>query len=374
MHLQINPGFRIVPHSEDHMQIGIAPDEYYLVSTPTHAHEKVLEELRSGIDFQDLCELVEQLGMSLDALKTLLAECEQVLLRTPYIPLQPEAVFPAERFWQAANKTDRSTLSKLRAESSVFIHGLHYSGTLTALTLGEAGIRKIFLCDEHHVQTADISYGLYGAEHRGLRRSSALKYILEQRFPHIRCFTKNDFYENMMCDLALDFRKYSYPQDFALRMMHQSIPQLYIQHQERTASIGPLVIPGESSCVNCYSLAKEDSIPGWRDLQEQLNVRNKELERLTNFFSYEEKSTAITVAGLASIHALLFLDGFSLPSSINSILTVDTERGEVLAQDLDVHDNCYCSSASLMQESNSVEKALSACEETVVHAANSALV
>ncbi|MEV7239811.1 TOMM precursor leader peptide-binding protein [Streptomyces sp. NPDC093248] len=88
-------------------------------------------------------------------------------------------------------------------------------------------------------------------------------------------------------------------------LMASGTPHLYAGVVEGTGVVGPLVLPGGTSCAGCLHQNRTDRDPAWPRLAAQW--RSGHARRVGAC----DLSLATTVAGLAAAHALAFLDGES---------------------------------------------------------------
>ena len=99
------------------------------------------------------------------------------------------------------------------------------------------------------------------------------------------------------------------PDPFAAEpLMASGTPHLYAGVVEGTGVVGPLVLPGGTSCAGCLQQDRTDRDPAWPRLVAQWRSGNARRVGACDL------ALATAVAGLAAAHALAFLDGES-PSS-----------------------------------------------------------
>src|SRR4051794_41466172 len=81
----------------------------------------------------------------------------------------------------------------------------------------------------------------------------------------------------------------------------RGVPHLFVQVRETTALIGPLVVPGRSTCWRCVQIARADRDPCWPALAAQLTGAPASVEPA-------DVSLCTAAASLAVMHALGWLD------------------------------------------------------------------
>lgn len=90
------------------------------------------------------------------------------------------------------------------------------------------------------------------------------------------------------------------PADQVQEWMSAGIPHLFINAPDGARiSVGPIVIPGQTPCARCISMALEDQNPTWHEIS---------LERLIRPASEVPVALAHHIAGLAALELLRFMD------------------------------------------------------------------
>lgn len=90
------------------------------------------------------------------------------------------------------------------------------------------------------------------------------------------------------------------PADQVQQWMSEGIAHLLIDSPESASmSIGPIVIPGQSPCARCVSMALEDQNPAWREIS---------IQRLLMPANEAPVSVAHHIAGVAALELLRFID------------------------------------------------------------------
>lgn len=90
------------------------------------------------------------------------------------------------------------------------------------------------------------------------------------------------------------------PADQVQEWMSNGVPHLLIDGPDSAAiSIGPIVIPGQTPCARCISMALEDQNPAWREIS---------MLRLLKPAKEVPVAVAHHIAGLAALELLRFID------------------------------------------------------------------
>jgi bacteriocin biosynthesis cyclodehydratase domain-containing protein len=114
-------------------------------------------------------------------------------------------------------------------------------------------------------------------------------------------------------------------------------PYLCVVLDADRAAVGPLVLPGLTSCVRCADLLRTDRDPAWPALQAQLSIPPR-------YGPAADGVVATTAVGLAAAQALAFLDGEN-PATIDGTLHVEVGEWRVRRRSWTVHPDCDCMSA-----------------------------
>ncbi|MFC1417369.1 ThiF family adenylyltransferase [Streptacidiphilus cavernicola] len=119
-------------------------------------------------------------------------------------------------------------------------------------------------------------------------------------------------------------------------LLHAGVPHLYAGVLETLGTVGPFVLPGRSACGNCLSQHRADEDPAWpRLLAQHCSGRSGSGSAAC------DSALATTVAGLAALHCLMFLDGAS-PPSLGGWAEVSMLDGSMRRRPLEAHPDCGC--------------------------------
>jgi hypothetical protein len=105
------------------------------------------------------------------------------------------------------------------------------------------------------------------------------------------------------------------------------------------AVVGPLVIPGVTSCLRCVDLHRTDRDPAWPALAVQLSSRPR--HRV-----HSDTALCVATAGLAAIHALGHLDGGQVVIC-NGTLEWNLPDWRLRRRSWPPHPACDCGAATL---------------------------
>jgi bacteriocin biosynthesis cyclodehydratase domain-containing protein len=121
------------------------------------------------------------------------------------------------------------------------------------------------------------------------------------------------------------------------RLLRAGIPHLVARVRETTGVVGPLVLPGRSSCQRCHDLHRTDRDPAWPRIAAQLSAAS----RLRTAACDSVLATA--VAAHAALQVLAYLDGDPAPPAVDGTLEISQADGRVRRRSWVAHPACGCS-------------------------------
>ncbi|MEU4149767.1 TOMM precursor leader peptide-binding protein [Streptomyces sp. NPDC026659] len=206
-----------------------------------------------------------------------------------------------------------------RRSLRVRVHGAGRVGAVLAALLSGAGVGEVDVRDVGRVEPWDVAPGGLPAESVGERRDEAARAAVRRAAPDRppRRARASPLTEPATAEAGLslvivaprDEVAVHAPDPFTTeRLMTSGTPHLYAGVVEGTAVVGPLVLPGETSCAGCLHEDRTDGDPAWPRLVTQWRCGAARRVGACDL------TLAVAVAGLAAAHALTFLDGGS-PSS-----------------------------------------------------------
>ena len=125
-----------------------------------------------------------------------------------------------------------------------------------------------------------------------------------------------------------------------VRELHDAgVPHLTVRVRDGAGLIGPLVIPGVTSCLRCADLHRSDKDPAWAAVATQL----------CRTIGTADRATVLATAGLALReinHVLRTLrgdePGSTSPSTLDTTLEFDVSTGSLTARRWSAHPQCAC--------------------------------
>ncbi|TRW81170.1 TOMM precursor leader peptide-binding protein [Mycolicibacterium sp. 018/SC-01/001] len=121
---------------------------------------------------------------------------------------------------------------------------------------------------------------------------------------------------------------------------HAGVPHLAVRVRDGTGLVGPLVIPGATSCLRCADLHRSDKDPAWAAVATQLS----------RTVGTADRATVLATAGLALreiAHILRVVRPGAgpvapAPATVDTTLEFDLNSGTVTARRWSPHPDCSC--------------------------------
>ncbi|HEU0041518.1 MAG TPA: hypothetical protein VFQ15_04115 [Jiangellaceae bacterium] len=214
-----------------------------------------------------------------------------------------------------------------RGRCRVDVLGAGRVGAGIARLLAAAGIGEVCVEDPEPTTSADISPGGLGRDALGRARDRALDDVIRAERPGRQQAAR-------AADLVVLAPVAGTGRDQAAQLLKDGIPHLLAQVVETTGIVGPLVLPGESSCLRCHDLHRTDRDSGWPVVLDQA-ARNPPTRPAC------DAGLAAAVGGLATAQALGHLDGFEVATRDGTI-ELDLPYGLPRRRSWTAHPACGC--------------------------------
>jgi hypothetical protein len=236
-------------------------------------------------------------------------------------------------------RRDGGAVLAARRRRVVEVHGAGRVGASVALLCAAAGIGRLVVRDEGTTRLADGAPGGLGLESRGRRRDDATRAALRRVSSEVRIET-----QPTAADLAIVAPLGAVDHELHERFMRDGVPHLLARVQETSGLIGPLVVPGQSSCLRCHDLHRCDRDPAWPRLAAQLATDPSRPSRGAGAPAAApcDVALATAVAAHTVMQALAFLDGHATPSTIDGTIEVSLPDGGMRRRSWIPHPGCGC--------------------------------
>lgn len=380
----INPGLRLVWRDESTVQIGLGSGGT-IVSGLDSADAAFIRALREGIRDVDLPRVAAACGVGARRRDEIVSTLGGLLFAdTAMAPrgFSEEKLLPEKAELMGLYHESVDDLLSSRRKSSVHLIGLGRTGASIAHLLLNAGVGSIFLEDDSHVTAVDVGPAAYQVADIGLVRSVAARrnaggFDAGERLHVVRSSARHTASPEHV-DLIIVVTHDAVAAQTSARFMHSDTPQLFVLTREQDATVGPLIIPGQTACAECVEHHRSETEPLWMNFCQQLAepaqgpppTGPKDLSpHLTAAISeapppasseklvapgqarntgrhqsqaLESSATAMSIAGVAGAQALLYLDGVNRPGAWSAVMTFHCDLAIWSRQEYSAHPGCSC--------------------------------
>ncbi|EMY33528.1 NAD/FAD binding protein, UBA/THIF-type [Arthrobacter crystallopoietes BAB-32] len=342
---RINPGLRLVERV-DSVQIGYG-SRGVVIGGMDGADRKFLHLLRRGLPEGELEAAAEECGISAERGRALLAMLKPVLVVPPpagLTGLRADRLAPDAAYWSAVYGSDTAELLSQRASAAVHLIGLGRTGGAIACGLAAAGVGTLLLEDMAAVGPADVGSGAYRLADVGLNRAQAARKMIAHIDPTASAHIMPDTTapgtaakRPRFLDLVVYTDRDVPSPDAALALAEGGNPHLAVLLRESDALVGPLVVPGETACLDCVDRHQAQKDRDWNEISGLLRQSDS-----AGLPAVDEVAQSIAAAGIATLQALLFLDGRNRPAAWSAVLQLRSADGTVGRHEYEPHSACVC--------------------------------
>jgi hypothetical protein len=334
---QLAFGIRVIQRSPDSVQIGTEPPRRIVVADAPPESVKLL----AGLDgVRTAAEVIAANGADPQVWTGLLAQLAAAELLVigdsttraggaaalPPAHLIDEAAGLSHRYGQAG----AARIMQARSDAMVVIRGDYAVTGATATMLAAAGVGHL------HLEPIRAGRSLYAgvlpatARPVGSKRAADLATTLQERYPTLRVHPPAAHQHPSIVVLV----GAAFAPDLGLgaTLSRSRIAHLAVAAGVARAVIGPLVLPGRSSCLSCAHRHRVAADPQWPTVARQLADQVP---------SAPAQLTAVA-ATLAAGEVLDHVDGARLPSTVNG--TLEWRPGDLGARRRSwaAHPECGC--------------------------------
>ncbi|WP_250285126.1 ThiF family adenylyltransferase [Frankia sp. CiP1_Cm_nod2] len=307
MRPMLKPGLRRLWRDGSTLQIGVDPARAIVLGGLTARDASVLdlldgtrsrEQVLSSLDATraDLVLLLERTGLLTDA---------GPADRSPPPVLDQERLQPdlAAMSLGSADPEHARRAMAARRRARIQVRGAGRIGAQVAALLAAAGVGHVVVDDTGTTRAADVAPGGARLDDVGRPRSAAATAAIARvTRPHAprRCRHPVPFRPDLVVVTPAGI-PVVHPRE-SLELERSGIPHLLAGVRETTAVIGPLVLPGVTSCLHCQHLCRHAMEPSWPLLALQLS------RRPDTGVDACDVALATVAAGLTAMQALTLVD------------------------------------------------------------------
>ena len=344
----LKPALRRAWRDRTTLQFGVGPAHTAVLESASDADAAFLDLLDGTRELPALAAAAAGLGVDEERMHRLLgqlrasdvlddSEAQRALLELP--PPERARLAPDLAALSLAHPEPGAApaLMLARRRARVEVRGAGRVGAALAKVLAAAGVGHVQVVDGGRVLEQDSSPCGLPPEDLGRTRAAAARAAVRQAAPGRPDEEASGHRAPDLVVLAPrgDAAGLLPDPELSRQLMRNGTPHLYAGVLETLGSVGPFVLPGLSSCGHCLSLARTDEDPAWPVLLAQhCSGRSAVVPAC-------DTALATTVAGLAALHCLIYLDGGS-PPSLGAWAEVSMVDGSMRRRPLEPHPDCGC--------------------------------
>lgn len=224
---------------------------------------------------------------------------------------------------------------RTRRQSVVVVEGATRVGTPLAAMLAASGIGRVTVRDDGLVTAADAVVGGLGAADEGRPRAVAAADAVRRASP---LTDLRPVATDAGADLVVLARPWAASDPVAAGVHRSGVPHLVATVRGETGVVGPLVVPGVTSCLRCADLHRRDADPRWPRLAAQLTGSAPPPSGAT--------VTCLLTAATAALQVLAYLDGSAAPGVLGATVELRPPQLGPRIRRWPPHPACPCGAAA----------------------------
>lgn len=328
------------PHT---VQLGVDPRHAVVVAGLSPGLAALLRDLDGTRPTADLLTKAGDAGVPEADARGLLAELVEVglieeartLRRRPSDARFIPASAPDTASWAVASGRSASDLLAARTAATVVVHGGGRIGVAVAVLLAAAGVGRVHVAPDGAVLAADTGTG-YLPSDVGRPRAAAAAEAVRRVAPSVALGPPTVHHPS---DLAVLADQLVVDPVLVADLAARRVPHLPARVRDGVGVVGPLVLPGRTSCLRCADLHRADADPCWPALAGQLLGRA----------GGGGLGVSTATAALAAEQALAALTGAAggrpVPAVLEATLEIDPLGGRLDRRRWVPHPDCPCGAA-----------------------------
>ena len=336
----LKPALRVLWRDDSTLQLGIEARHAVVLDGVTRADKTVLALLDGSRGVDALLTAARDHGVDADVVHRLLETLSAAgVLEDAAASIRWRSELDRQRL--APDGLSLSLLHRdpgaaarvlaVRSSAVVAVHGTGRVGAQVATLLAAAGVGDVSCVDSTPLSGADLAPGGIPALRAGTRGAAAADRIAEL-VPTARVATSAPAAVTLAVVTATTVPS---PEVVVAVRDH---PHLFVLVRETCAVVGPLVVPGRSTCWRCVQIARADRDPAWPALSAQLSG-----DRAAAPLDIALGSLA---ASLAAVEALHWVDTRHDVTTVGGVLELDLADGRLRRRSVTPHPDCGCGAAA----------------------------
>jgi hypothetical protein len=339
----LKPGLHTVWRDASTLQIGLDPQRAVVIGGVGRGEARLVAALDGSRDIGAVHSLARSLGVELpraERLLDLLGAADALGdATTPdghwaeLDPAERDRLTPDATSLGLVGAGPRAGVRALgrRHGAAVLVEGAGRVGAAVAALVAAAGVGHVAVQDGGDVRGADVSPAGVAPTTVGTRRADAARALIRRSAPSTRTSLPR---RSDRPDVVLLAPVGALPLDAAHEWMRADVPHLFAGIRETTGVVGPLVVPGRSSCLRCADLHRTDRDPAWPAVAAQLAGAPP--------LAACDVSLASLVAAQAALQVLTLIDGLDTPVALGATLETRLPGAMTRRRFWPPHPACGC--------------------------------
>jgi hypothetical protein len=223
---------------------------------------------------------------------------------------------------------------RARRQAVVVVEGATRVGTPLAAMLAASGVGRVSVRDPGVTAAGDAVVGGLSAADEGRPRSLAAADAVRRANP---LTDLRPLPSDVAADLVVLARPWAASDPLAAGIHRSGVPHLVATVRGQTGVVGPLVVPGATSCLHCADLHRRDADPRWPRLAAQLTSGDLPPSGAT--------ITCLLTAATAALQVLAYLDGSAAPGVLDATIELRPPQFTPRVRRWPAHAACACGAA-----------------------------
>jgi hypothetical protein len=223
---------------------------------------------------------------------------------------------------------------RARRGAVVLVDGATRVGTPLAAVLAASGVGRVSIRDTGLTTAGDVVVGGLSAADEGRPRALAAADAIRRASP---LTDLRPLPTGAAADLVVLARAWGASDPLVEDIHRSGVPHLVAAVRGQTGVVGPLVVPGVTSCLRCADLHRRDADPRWPRLAAQLTAAEPPPSGTT--------VTCLLTAATAAVQVLAYLDGTGSPGTLDATIELRPPDHAPRLRRWPAHRACGCGAA-----------------------------
>jgi hypothetical protein len=219
---------------------------------------------------------------------------------------------------------------RARRSATVVVDGANRVGVPLAAVLAASGIGRVSVRDAGLATAGDAVVGGLTASDEGRPRVLAAADAIRRSSPLTDLRPLSD----EAADLVVLARPWAASDPLAAAVHRAHVPHLVATVRGEVGIVGPLVVPGVTSCLRCADLHRRDADGRWPRLAAQLTAAEPPPSGAT--------VTCLFTAATAALQVLAYLDGTAAPAALEATVELRPPDLRPRVRRWPAHPACGC--------------------------------